>query len=252
MRSAGIDLGSRSIELVLLEDGRPLAYRQTETGFDPLKQARNLLAGLDYDHLLATGYGRHLFAAGAGLAENTVTEIKAVAAGCRALLPGADLILDIGGQDAKVIALKPDGRVSRFEMNDRCAAGTGKFLEIAAMSLGFALEDFGAEALLAEKELEINSMCAVFAESEITSLISRGENRRDIALGLHRAIVKRSVAMIKRFAGGGRLAFVGGVAANPCIRRLLAEQLQIGLLVPEQPQMVAAHGAALLAAGPKF
>ena len=250
MRCIGIDLGSRTIEVVIVEDGRLVVNRQTETGFEPVKQAESLLGDEKRDHVLATGYGRHLFAATHDKKSRTVTEIKAVAAGCRALFPEVDLILDIGGQDSKVIALHPDGRVKKFEMNDRCAAGTGKFLELTAMSLGFPLDQFGQEALKAKKQLQINSMCAVFAESEVTSMVGRGENRRDIALGLHRSIANRAVSMMKRFSlSGATIGFVGGVAWNPCVCRLLEEQLKTTVLVPENPQMVGAYGAALIAAG---
>ncbi|MEA2108897.1 MAG: acyl-CoA dehydratase activase [Pseudomonadota bacterium] len=248
MRCAGIDLGSRTIEVVIVEDGQLVASRQAETGFEPVKQAENLLAGEHCDYLLATGYGRHLFETTHGADSQTVTEIKAVAAGCRALLPDVDVILDIGGQDSKVIALNPEGRVRKFEMNDRCAAGTGKFLELTAMSLGFPLDRFGQEALKARKDIQINSMCAVFAESEVTSMVGRGENRLDIAFGLHRSIANRAVSMLKRFSlSGATIGFVGGVAWNPCVCRLLEEQLKTTVLVPENPQMVGAYGAALIA-----
>ena len=249
MRCAGIDLGSRTIELVIVEDGSPVVGRQCETGFAPVEEAEKLLAGESYDFLLATGYGRHLFTQ-TYPESRMVTEIKAVAAGCRQLMSEVDLILDIGGQDAKVIALQTDGKVRKFEMNDRCAAGTGKFLELTAMSLGLPLDRLGEEALKAENRVEISSMCAVFAESEVTSLIGRGANRRDIAMGLHRAIAARAVSMLKRFSvDGANIAFVGGVALNRCVHRLLEEQLGARVRVPEKPQMVAAFGAALLASG---
>ncbi|MBN2331557.1 MAG: 3-hydroxyacyl-ACP dehydratase [Deltaproteobacteria bacterium] len=248
MRCAGIDLGSRTIEVVIVEDGRLVASRQAETGFAPDRQAASLLAGESYDRLLATGYGRHLFEQINGTP--TVTEIKAVAAGFHALAPEVDLILDIGGQDSKVVALNQTGKVIKFEMNDRCAAGTGKFLELVAMTLGFPLDAFGQEALKAEKTLQINSMCAVFADSEVTSLIGRGEDRRAIALGLHRSIVNRAVGMLKRFnLDRSTIGFVGGVAWNPCVHRLLEEHLQKIVHIPPNPQIVAAYGAALLAAG---
>lgn len=110
-------------------------------------------------------------------------------------------VLDIGGQDSKAIAMNRAGKVAKFEMNDRCAAGTGKFLEIMARSLGFSLEQFASEALKAEKDIQINSMCTVFAESEVTSLVARGEDRRNIALGLHKSVVRRAAGFHRR-AGG--------------------------------------------------
>ncbi|MDX9819352.1 MAG: acyl-CoA dehydratase activase, partial [Desulfococcus multivorans] len=179
----------------------------------------------------------------------TVTEIKAHARGANRLFPEARTVLDIGGQDSKAMTLFPDGRVRKFEMNDRCAAGTGKFLEIMARTLGFEIEEFGREALLAENNLNISSMCTVFAESEVTSLIARGRNRREIARGLHASVVRRAVGMINRVSSSGNIVFTGGVAKNPCMRSLLAESLGRSVLIPEDPQLVGALGAALLAGG---
>ena len=140
------------------------------------------------------------------------------------------------------------GRVKKFEMNDRCAAGTGKFLEIMAKTLGFDIEDFGPEALLAERDLTISSMCTVFAESEVTSLIAKGQDRREIARGLHSSVIRRAAGMINRVSSDGDIVFTGGVARNPCMCKLLKEKLGCNVLVPENPQYVGALGAALLAA----
>ena len=244
MKYAGIDIGSRTIELVVLEDGNITASRQTDTGFDPMARAREMIEGVEFDGIMATGYGRNLFEM--AFDAPTVTEIKAYGVGVSALIPEAGTILDIGGQDSKAIALNEMGSVKKFEMNDRCAAGTGKFLEIMARTLGFELAEFGPEALKAEKDLHINSMCTVFAESEVTSLVARGQDRRAIALGLHRSVVRRAVGMIKRVSSNGPVVFAGGVAKNPCMRRLLEEALSRKILVPEDPQMAGALGAALL------
>lgn len=246
MRHAGIDIGSRSIELVVVKDGEIAITKQTDTGFDPMAKALELLNGIVFDRITATGYGRNLFEI--AFDAPTVTEIKAYGVGVSSLIPTARTILDIGGQDSKAIALNGMGTVKKFEMNDRCAAGTGKFLEIMAKTLGFELSEFGSEALKAEKELHINSMCTVFAESEVTSLVARGEDRRSIALGLHQSVVRRAVGMTKRVSSEGPVVFAGGVAKNPCMRRLLAEALQQEVLVPEDPQIVGALGAALLSA----
>jgi predicted CoA-substrate-specific enzyme activase len=249
MRSAGIDIGSRSVKLVVVENGAVVMHRQADTGYDPMAAARTLLDGVAYDRILATGYGRGQFEVDCDAP--TVTEIKAHAAGARHFFPEAATVLDIGGQDSKAIAMNAEGRVVKFEMNDRCAAGTGKFLEIMARSLGFDLEQFAAEALQAEKDIQINSMCTVFAESEVTSLVARGEDRRNIALGLHKSVVRRAAGMLRRVAAGGPVVFSGGVAKNRCMRRLLAEILQQPVLTAEDPQMTGALGAALLAsAGP--
>ena len=244
MRFAGIDIGSRTIELVVLKDREIIESRQVDTGFDPLTRAREMLEGVEYDRIWATGYGRNLFEI--SFDAPTVTEIKAYGVGARRLFQNVGTILDIGGQDSKAIALNNNGRITKFEMNDRCAAGTGKFLEIMARTLGFT-DQFGTEALKATNNLQINSMCTVFAESEVTSLVAKGEDPREIALGLHRSVVRRAVSMLKRVSSGHDIVFAGGVAKNPCMRHLLEETLERQVLVPDDPQMVGALGAALLA-----
>lgn len=246
MISAGIDIGSRSIECMVLDKGAVKEHRKTDTGFDPLGQAQELIKDLEFDAILATGYGRNLFE----IEHNapTVTEIKAHAKGAVHSFPDATTVLDIGGQDSKVIKLNQSGRVIRFEMNDRCAAGTGKFLEIMANALGFEIQSFGAEAGKAVKDLSISSMCTVFAESEVTSLVARGEDTREIARGLHLAVAKRAVSMLNRVSPDGPVVFTGGVANNPFIVELLGHMTRREILVPDNPEMNGAMGAALLAA----
>lgn len=246
MRYAGIDIGSRTIELVVVDEaGQILGNLQDDTGFDPMVKAREMTNKLPFDHIMATGYGRNLFEI--SFDAPTVTEIKAHAVGAHFLVPGATTVLDIGGQDSKAISMLNNGRVKKFEMNDRCAAGTGKFMEIMARSLGFDIEKFGNEALQFKQKLTISSMCTVFAESEVTSLIAKGHNPQDIAMGLHRSVIIRVASMIKRVSGEGDIVFTGGVAHNPCMQQLLAEKLDQEVLVPEDPQLVGALGAALLA-----
>jgi (R)-2-hydroxyacyl-CoA dehydratese activating ATPase len=247
MRCAGIDIGSRSIKLVVTEGGDIKEFRRADTGFDPLATAGSLLEGVAYDRILATGYGRTLFEV--AFEAPTVTEIKAHGAGARAFFPEAKTVLDIGGQDSKVICLNDDGRVVKFEMNDRCAAGTGKFLEIMARALGFSVEQFGLEALKATKNIKINSMCTVFAESEVTGLVARGVDRLEIAGGLHDSVARRAAGMLSRVSSGGTVIFTGGVAKNPCIREFLERILDRPIQVPAEPQMVGAYGASLIAGG---
>jgi (R)-2-hydroxyacyl-CoA dehydratese activating ATPase len=244
---AGIDIGSRSIKLVVVDGaGGIVCSLHADTGFDPMAEAGRLIRGVTYDRIMATGYGRSLFEI--SFETPTVTEIKAHARGARAFFPEARTVLDIGGQDSKAIALFPNGKVKKFEMNDRCAAGTGKFMEIMARALGFDIDTFGREALLAENDLTISSMCTVFAESEVTSLIAKGQNPREIARGLHTSVVRRVAGMISRVASDGNLVFTGGVAKNPCMRTFLEQKLGCEILVPDDPQCVGALGAALLAA----
>ncbi len=246
MRFAGIDIGSRTIELVVVDDNGGLVHSfQADTGFDPIAVANKLLEPVAYDGIMATGYGRSLLEI--AIDAPTITEIKAHARGARSIFPAARTVLDIGGQDSKAIALSENGNVKKFEMNDRCAAGTGKFLEIMSRTLGFNIDEFGPQALTADTDLNISSMCTVFAESEVTSLIAKGENRQAIARGLHASVVRRAAGMIKRVYSGGDIIFTGGVARNPCMRKLLTEKIGRQIQTPDDPQIIGALGAALIA-----
>jgi (R)-2-hydroxyacyl-CoA dehydratese activating ATPase len=247
---AGIDIGSRSIELVVLDDGGVVHTAKAPTTFDPLGQCERLLEQVSAERLVATGYGRKLLAeARQNLQVATLTEIQAYALGARALFPEVRTVLDIGGQDTKVIVLTDQGKVAKFEMNDRCAAGTGKFLEFMATALQVSLDSFGEFALRSDQRIQINNMCTVFAESEATSLMARGESPENIAMGLHLAIVQRTLAMLKRVGMQAPLVFAGGVAHNLCVRQILEEQLGQPLIIPDNPDMVGALGAALYAQG---
>lgn len=245
MRQAGIDIGSRSIELVVIEEGKVVVSKQAESGFNPVERVEELIADVSFDKVVATGYGR----ASLEIAFDypTITEIKAYGIGAAALHPGVRGILDIGGQDTKVISLNEKGKVFKFEMNDKCAAGTGKFLEMMATSLGYEQHTLGLEALKGQEGIEINSMCAVFAESEVTSLLAKGCQRADIALAIHQSVCRRAVGMIKRQDLKAPILFAGGVANNSCMIHLLQQTLGEDLIIPESPQFVGAYGAAVLA-----
>ena len=202
-----------------------------------------MLAGVQYDHLTATGYGRHIFARHFDC--KVISEIKAFATGAKALFPECQAILDIGGQDTKVSYLGKDGRVLKFEMNDKCAAGTGRFLEVMAGAMNYRVEEFGEAALQAQTAVRVSSMCTVFAESEVISLLNSGTRREEVALGIHEAITRRVLSMLGRLPAFNNLVFAGGVAHNHCIRQLLERSLKMPVLVPEEPQIVGALGAAL-------
>ncbi|BCS89821.1 acyl-CoA dehydratase activase [Pseudodesulfovibrio sediminis] len=249
----GLDIGSRSIELVGIVDREVVHTKQVPTTFDPLFQCSELLDGLRPASLVGTGYGRNLIQQlDLGCPCSTITEIKAHAFGAAHLFPEARTVLDIGGQDTKAIALAK-GKVMKFEMNDRCAAGTGKFLEYTASVFQIPIEEFGHYALKGENPPEISSICTVFAETEATSLMARGERPENIALGLHKTIIKRTVSMLNRVGLTFPLVFTGGVANNPCVRELLASALKItkptDLLIPATPDMAGALGAALIGCG---
>ncbi|MBC8318791.1 MAG: 3-hydroxyacyl-ACP dehydratase [Desulfobulbaceae bacterium] len=242
----GIDLGSRTIKVAVVEDGRMIDYRIAESGFDPHGQALEMIKQYKPSKIVATGYGRHL--AQKHFAHDVITEIKAHAIGARYHFPECTTVVDIGGQDSKVISLGANGSVVNFQMNDKCAAGTGRFLEIMATSLGFALDEFGPAALESDQEVAINSMRTVFAESEVVSMKNRGIPPKDVANAVHLSVVNRLTAMLNRVGFGESIVFSGGVARNPCIVKMLQERLDcVKVESPSAPDIVGALGAALYA-----
>ncbi len=241
---AGLDVGSRTIKLITL-DSIVRESLVVETGANPLRRCQEILSGRRYQRLVVTGYGRHLVAPEQG--GGAVSEITAFAVGARHLFADCHGVIDIGGQDCKVILLSPKGDIQKFEMNDRCAAGTGKFLEIMAQTLEVDIGALGDLALSATRKITINSLCTVFAESEVVSLIGRGEETSAIALALHEAIATRVATMARRVGIKAKVVFAGGASLNRCLGRLLGEKLGTELIVPDSPQLVGALGAALLA-----
>ncbi len=239
----GIDLGSRTIKLAALQNGVLTDAQIVESGFNPHQQSLAMLARYQPRRIVATGYGRHL--AQKHFAHEVITEIKAHALGARHSFPECRTILDVGGQDSKVISLDQAGRVANFQMNDKCAAGTGRFLEIMAASLGFELSEFGEAAFGSRQEIPINSMCTVFAESEVISLKNHGSDPADIARSIHLSVINRLVNMLNRLGFGDSVVFTGGVARNRFMVEALAEKLGVPVLVPVRPDLTGALGAAL-------
>ncbi|RMD57972.1 MAG: activase [Nitrospirae bacterium] len=244
MKYGGIDVGSRYIKYAVI-DGEEKRFYKMETGHDPLSVCHELIRRDPPDNIVATGYGRYLLELNGDI--RTITEIKAVAKGAKALFPQCRTIIDIGGQDTKVISLNEKGLVVNFEMNDRCAAGTGRFLEVMAKALGYDIEEMGSICLDSKEEVNINSMCTVFAESEVISLITRGVKRESIGYGLHKSIVSRVMSMLKRIGIKEELVFAGGCAKNRCLKEILRERAGCDILVYEKPEMLSAIGAALYA-----
>jgi predicted CoA-substrate-specific enzyme activase len=261
----GIDIGSTSTEAVLVdENGRVLVWREVLTVPGQAALAAALLeelraqleAELRQDArgvagspavpetlVVGTGYGRRNVPG----ARRTVTEISCHARAAAVCFPGARGVIDIGGQDSKVIRLDAEGRVDDFLMNDKCAAGTGKFLQVMAQTLHLELEELGPCSLNAEAVREITSTCTVFAESEVISLVAAGESVPTLAASIHRAMARRVAGMVRQLRLAGPLVFTGGVARNPGMVRALEEVLDLALWVPEHPQIMGAWGAALMA-----
>jgi len=242
----GIDLGSRTVKAVLWQDGAIVRHLVAASGLEPHRQALAFLAEHPSAPGVATGYGRHLLQQHAEL--GVITEIKAHALGARQRFPHCRTILDVGGQDSKVIRLDRDGRVASFQMNDKCAAGTGRFLEMMSVSMGYGLEEFCRVAGATDQGAPINSMCAVFAESEVVSLKHHGTPPDVIARSVHLAVVGRLAAMVAKEGFGDHLVFSGGVANNATLVSLLERELGVPVLVPPVPSIVGALGAALHAA----
>jgi len=252
MYSVGIDIGSTSGEAVILNGNGILASSIVDTGYNSRRAAEFALekvladSGLTREQLgpiVATGYGRIAI----DFAEQQVTEISCYARGMSYIFPDVGTVIDIGGQDSKVIAVGKNGKAVDFAMNDKCAAGTGRFLEVTARALQLNLSDLGDISTHATRDVPISSICTVFAESEVITLVAEGAERADIVAGLHRAIAKRVGAMVKRIGVNPTIAFAGGVAKNAGVKRALEEALSIRLVVPPEPQIVGALGAALIA-----
>ena len=176
-----------------------------------------------------------------------ITEITCHARGAFFVHPETRTVIDIGGQDSKVIRLDGQGRNVDFQMNDKCAAGTGRFLEVMAHALEVKLEDLGGLSLSAPRTIQISSMCTVFAESEVVSLIAENQPKEVIIRGLHDAIADRILGLVRRVGVEEKVTLTGGVAKNEGVVRALEERLAVKLFVPPEPQIIGALGAALLA-----
>ena len=244
----GVDLGSRTVKMAVWDGERLKEHRIEPSGFEPHRQAEKMIAGYRAKAVVATGYGRHL--AADHFADAVITEIRAHARGISHEFPGCPTVVDVGGQDSKVISLDAAGRVSNFQMNDKCAAGTGRFLEIMAASLAYTLEEFGQAALAADHEVQINSMCTFFAESEVISMKNRGIAREQIARAVHSSVADRLAGMLARLGHSDPVAFSGGVARNPCMVDLLKKRMPgVRVLVPKLPDITGALGADLHGTG---
>lgn len=241
--SAGIDIGSRTIKLAFFDGEKVINSYILDNNYNIKEITEKLLKSNSYDSIMATGYGRSLLEVESNIP--TITEIKAFACGCEMEFPGKKTILDIGGQDTKIIKVNEKGKVIKFEMNDRCAAGTGKFFEVMAKTLNYDISDF-SNIQESSNPLKINSMCTVFAESEVITMLSRGEKREDIVYALHKSIVKRIIPKVMSIKGDDILIFCGGCAHNKLLRNLIEKEINQKIFVPENPQLIGAIGASIL------
>ncbi len=251
---AGVDIGSITTEALLFDKEKGIVgYTILPTGANSGKTAETALDKVlaapsktrsDVSYVVATGCGRKR----AGYAKEAITEITCIAKGVNFLFPDAKTIIDIGGQDTKVIRVDGKGRVTEFEMNDKCAAGTGRFIEVMANALNVELGKIGELSLNHKKDMTISSICTVFAESEVISLVSEGQDLEDIVYGIHRAIADRTMGLINRLGGvQEKVIMCGGVAKNVGVVKALEKTLGTSIQISDEPQIVGSLGAALLA-----
>lgn len=248
----GVDIGSLTTKVVLLNAAGEMAARATgRSGYSGREVAARLTADLlkekgleenDVAATVATGYGRITYPA-----VREISEITCQARGISSLFGTARTVIDIGGQDSKVIKLLPGGKVADFAMNDKCAAGTGRFLEVMAGALEVRLEDIGNLAVEAGGNCPISSFCTVFAESEVVSYVASGAPKKDILAGVCESVAVRVASMTSRIGLDPDVVFTGGVARNKGVAFALAKELGCSLLLPDEPEITAALGAALFA-----
>jgi predicted CoA-substrate-specific enzyme activase len=249
----GVDLGSTTAKTVVLDAaGDAVATSIVQMGavskagvqasMERAMETAGVEAG-DLARTVSTGYGRRLVK----IADNSFTEITCHARGAAKLWPGVRLVIDIGGQDSKVIAVDENGFVDRFAMNDRCASGTGRFFEVLSRALEIDIDQIGAVALQGSGDLEVSSMCATFAETEVISLLAQGCEPADIAASVHRAVAARTLGLLAQVGKRTPIVMTGGVAKNPAAVHFLSEALGLPVQVPSDPQISGAFGAALLA-----
>ena len=252
MITVGIDVGSITTKGAIMDGDRLLGFSIRNTGYysgqagkalyDELL-AENRVPLSDVHSVVATGYGRK----NVKFADRSITEITCHGSGAHFLNPEVRTIIDIGGQDSKVISLDRTGRVSDFVMNDKCAAGTGRFIEVMAGALEVLLDEFGRLSKAADQPSKISSLCTVFAESEVISLIAKGESRENIIAGIHEAIARRVAAMANRVSVQSPLMMTGGVAKNTGVVDALSNKLGQSILVLPEAQVTGAIGAAIIA-----
>jgi predicted CoA-substrate-specific enzyme activase len=265
----GLDIGSRSTKCVILDDGQLLTYGSIETGSDSVTTAhaavdaavhrriefwgefRMKLPKAKTDHLkikdmaciIATGYGRAVVP----FAHATITEISCHARGAQWMVPGVASILDMGGQDCKAMRLGEKGEVIDFVLNDKCAGGTGRFLEIIANGLKVPLLEIGELSLKSTKDIPFNSACAVHSKREAVAMMKQGKSKADILAGLHKSISGRVVSLVKRVGVADKFVITGGISKNVGMVARIEEKIGLKVHTPEEPQIAGAVGAALFA-----
>jgi len=251
--AAGVDVGSTQTKAVIVDEGRRIVARSlTMTGANVTRAAEEAYAEAlragnleeeEVEYVVGTGYGRYKVTFG----NTQVTEISCHGRGAVQMFPRTRTVVDMGGQDTKAIRVAPTGEIQDFCMNDKCAAGTGRFLGAAAAALDIPLDALGGTALRGEKAVKISTTCTVFAESEVLAWLGRGKKIEDILLGVHQSIAGRSAGLARRVGVEAEVTFTGGVAKNEAMIATLTRALGVPLNVSEESHYMGALGAALFA-----
>lgn len=251
MLTLGIDIGAATAKAVIMHDSKIIGSCFMPTGYnvkiaihEVVKRSKEQ-AGLDdvtFNCIVSTGYGRSAVL----FADKQITEILCHARGVNFMIPAARSIIDIGGQDSKVILIDDKGNVLNFIMNDKCAAGTGRFLEVMANVLGIKIEEMGPLALTSKDPCEISSTCTIFAETEMVSLRAQERSREDLLAGIVKAVAWRVALMGTNIGFKREVVFTGGVAKNVGVKAALEKKINMPILTPEEPTLTGAIGAALL------
>ncbi len=254
MVTAGIDVGAKNVKVVIQEDGKVLGKGLVPAGLDTKAAIKQAIDAALEDADLSRDKVEKVFATGAGRKEVTdsddsYTEVGADAAGALHLYAEARTVIDVGAEEGRAIRVDERGKVVDFAINERCAAGAGAFTEAMARALEVPLEELGRLSLTSTKAVPMNAQCAVFAESEVVSLIHAKTEKQDIARAVHDAMATRITSMARRVGVEPEVALIGGVAKNPGFVDSLQRDLEMEVLIPEDPEYVSAYGAAILAAG---
>ena len=253
MITTGIDVGAKNVKVIIQEDGKILGKGLVMAGLDTEAAIEEALEAALKDAGLARDAIEKIFATGAGRkevadADDSYTEVGADAAGALYLYPEARTVIDVGAEEGRAIRVDERGKVVDFAINERCAAGAGAFTEAMARALEVPLEELGPLSLTSTKSVPMNAQCAVFAESEVVSLIHAKTEKRDIARAVHDAMSTRITSMARRVGVEPEVALIGGVARNPGFVDSLQRDLEMEVLIPEDPEYVSSFGAAILAA----
>lgn len=252
MTAAGIDIGAKLAKVLILRDREVLARAQEPVGFEPVAAAERAFnqalkqSGLtekDVEVVYATGAGRKV----APHADDSVTEVTAAAKGAIYFHPSVRTIIEVGAEEGRAVKCNEKGKVLDFAINEKCAAGAGSFTEAMSRALELDLKDFGKISLESTKSIPMNAQCAVFAESEVVSLVHAKTPKQDIARAVHDAIASRIVSMVRRVGINKDIALVGGVSYNPGFVDSLNRGLEMEVIVPDNPEFVGALGAAIIA-----